>query len=262
MELLLNIIKVFWSMIKIILSNPILLTMFVLSIMLEILYPKLRGLVGELKVKLKLKQLHEKEYIVLNDIMLEDENGTHQIDHLVISKYGIFVIEMKNYYGLIIGDEYKNNWTQYLGKKKSDFKNPIHQNYGHTKALEKILNIDNKIFIPTVCFSNQVELKTNTKSIVIQLKNLIKTIKSFYLIQLDMDIKEIENQIQSVNITDKSERKKHIKNIKIKIKEENIKVDNMICPKCGNKLVLRNGKYGTFIGCSNFPKCQYTNNRR
>ena len=124
MELLLNIIKVFWSMINIILSNPILLTMFVLSIMLEILYPKLRGLVGELKVKLKLKQLPEKEYIVLNDIMLEDENGTHQIDHLVISKYGIFVIEMKNYYGLIIGDEYKNNWTQYLGKKKSDFKNP------------------------------------------------------------------------------------------------------------------------------------------
>ena len=39
--------------------------------------------------------------------MLEDENGTHQIDHIVISKYGIFVIEMKNYYGMIVGDDYK-----------------------------------------------------------------------------------------------------------------------------------------------------------
>ena len=194
--------------------------------------------------------------------MLSDENGTHQIDHLVISKYGIFVIEMKNYSGLIIGDEYKSNWTQYLGKKKSDFKNPIHQNYGHTKALEKILNMDNKIFIPIVCFSDQAKLKTNTKSVVIQLEKLIKTIKKFYLIQLDMDIKEIANQIQSLNITNKHERKKHIKNIKIKIKEENTKVDNMICPKCGNKLVLRNSKHGTFIGCSNFPKCKYTNNRR
>ena len=149
-----------------------------------------------------------------------------------------------------------------MGKKKSDFKNPIHQNYGHTKVLEKILSLDNNVFIPIVCFSDQAELKTNTNSIVIQLENLIKTIKSFYLIQLDIDIKEIANQIQSLNITKKIERKKHIKNIKIKIQEENKKLDNMICPRCGNKLVLRNGKYGTFIGCSNFPKCQYTNNKR
>ena len=262
MELILNIIKVFWSLIKIILSNPILLTMFVLSIILEILYPKLRGLAGELRVKLKLNRLSKKEYIILNDIMLSDENGTHQIDHIVISRYGIFVIEMKNYYGLIIGDEYKNSWTQYLGKKKSDFKNPIHQNYGHTKVLEKILSLDNNVFIPIVCFSDQAKLKTNTNSIVIQLENLIKTIKSFYLIQLNIDIKEIANQIQLLNITNKSERKKHIQNIKIKIKEENKKVDNMICPRCGNKLVLRNVKYGTFIGCSNFPKCQYTNKKR
>ena len=30
-----------------------------------------------------------------------------------------------------------------------------------------------------------------------------------------------------------------------------------MCPKCGNKLILKNSKYGTFVGCSNFPKCRY-----
>lgn len=31
----------------------------------------------------------------------------------------------------------------------------------------------------------------------------------------------------------------------------------MICPKCGGNLITRNGKYGEFIGCSNYPKCKY-----
>ena len=32
---------------------------------------------------------------------------------------------------------------------------------------------------------------------------------------------------------------------------------NMFCPKCGNKLIYRRGKYGPFIGCTNYPKCKY-----
>ncbi len=38
-----------------------------------------------------------------------------------------------------------------------------------------------------------------------------------------------------------------------------IKATN-ICPRCGNKLVIRNGSRGKFIGCNGFPKCRYTNN--
>lgn len=32
---------------------------------------------------------------------------------------------------------------------------------------------------------------------------------------------------------------------------------NDVCPRCGGTLVKRNGKYGTFMGCSNYPKCRY-----
>lgn len=38
--------------------------------------------------------------------------------------------------------------------------------------------------------------------------------------------------------------------------------DDMICPNCGGKLVERNGKYGSFIGCSNYPKCHYKRNKK
>ncbi len=30
-----------------------------------------------------------------------------------------------------------------------------------------------------------------------------------------------------------------------------------ICPECGNKLVVRKGKYGEFVACSNYPECKY-----
>ena len=34
--------------------------------------------------------------------------------------------------------------------------------------------------------------------------------------------------------------------------------DSFICEKCGAKLILRNGKYGEFYGCSNYPNCKFT----
>ena len=33
--------------------------------------------------------------------------------------------------------------------------------------------------------------------------------------------------------------------------------NNVFCPKCGGTLIKRNGKYGLFLGCSNYPKCKY-----
>lgn len=32
---------------------------------------------------------------------------------------------------------------------------------------------------------------------------------------------------------------------------------NDVCPRCGGTLVKRSGKYGAFMGCSNYPKCRY-----
>ena len=71
------------------------------------------------------------------------------------------------------------------------------------------------------------------------------------------DIKELSNIIVSNNIVDKEMRKKHVKNIRTKLNHNRELEKNMICPKCGNGLVERNGKYGKFIGCSNYPKCKY-----
>lgn len=245
------------TIIKALITEPTILILIVLTILSKKLYPKFRGFMGEFWVKTELNKLDKKEYIILNDILLEEENETHQIDHIVISKYGIFVIETKNYYGMITGNEYKDTWTQHLGKKKYYFKNPVHQNYGHIKTLEKTLNIDNNLFISIICFSNQTKIRINVKNNVTQLDYLNNTIRTFNKILIYSDLNAIANKITTLNIKEKNKRKSHVNNIKNKLKEERKKIDNMICPKCNGDLVLKTGKYGSFIGCSNYPKCKY-----
>ncbi|MFC2476129.1 MAG: topoisomerase DNA-binding C4 zinc finger domain-containing protein [Catonella sp.] len=33
-----------------------------------------------------------------------------------------------------------------------------------------------------------------------------------------------------------------------------------MCPRCGGSLKLRNGKFGSFLGCTSYPDCRYTEN--
>ena len=51
-------------------------------------YPQLRGFWGERWVKDELNKLPKTNYKILNNITISDEKGIHQIDHIVVSKYG------------------------------------------------------------------------------------------------------------------------------------------------------------------------------
>lgn len=251
------------SLIKL-LTNPKIIILLIIAILIERLYPKIRGFFGEFWVKQELKKLPE-EYIVLNDIMIKSKNKTHQMDHIIISRYGIFVIEMKNYYGLIKGTEFEEKWTQYLGKKKYKFLNPIRQNYGHIETLKELLNLKANQFISIICFSNQAKLSVKTKTKVTQLDFILEEIYPYKNVLINSDLKEIEQKILSSNITETKEKRKHVKTIKQNIKEKEkkeVKPKEDICPKCGGKLVERTGKYGDFFGCSNYPNCKFTKQKR
>ena len=90
---------------------------------------------GEKEVNQVLSKL--KGYKLLSDILIKRENGSSQIDHILIGKKGIFVIETKDYSGSIYGEQYSKYWIQIINRNKNEFYNPIRQNYGHIKALEE-----------------------------------------------------------------------------------------------------------------------------
>ena len=232
--------------------------LIILDILLTKYYSKLIGLAGELWVKLELKKL-PKDYLILNDVMIETKDeSTHQVDHIVVSKYGIFVIETKQYNGYIKGNDYDKKWEINLGKQKYYVTNPVHQNYGHIKSLQEVLSLNENNFISIVCISSRARLKIKS-NIVTPIASLLDKILS-YKEEVLPNYEEIYNKLLDINIIDKSKRKKHVKQAK-NIKKEKEQQSVNKCPKCGGNLIIRNGKYGSFIGCSNYPRCKYTKKR-
>ena len=75
--------------------------------------PKYKGKEGENRVHNILMQLPD-DYVILDDVVLPTNKGTTQIDHIVVSKYGVFAIETKNYRGEIYGDDNRKEWTQMI----------------------------------------------------------------------------------------------------------------------------------------------------
>ena len=106
----------------------------------------IKGTLGELRQEIRLDGLPREHYKVINNIIIPNKENTSQIDHLVISNFGIFVIENKNFKGNIYGSERSKTWTQFLGGTKNNFYNPIYQNYSHIKAIENILGTNKNIY--------------------------------------------------------------------------------------------------------------------
>lgn len=234
--------------------------MIVLGIIFQIFAPKIKGYFGEKSVSFFLSTLDESKYKVINNIMLRIGDKTTQLDHVVVSNYGIFVIETKNYKGWITGNEYDDYWKQTIYNRKEKLRNPIKQNYGHIQALKEHLSeYSNANFISIIAFTTKADLKVDTKTPVIYTINLPKIIRSFDVESISNSTRDlIYTKLISLNIDSKENRKEHVKAIHNDIRDKNNKIENNICPKCGGNLIARNGKYGKFKGCSNYPKCRFT----
>jgi hypothetical protein len=224
--------------------------------------PRIKGFIGELKVAWQLDRLNAEEYKIFNNLLIVTGNGSSQIDHVVISKYGIFVIETKNYKGWIFGNEKSEYWTQVIFRYKKKFINPIKQNWTHVYALKNIFpDFENIIYYPIVVFTGNVKLKNISSTIpVIYNKNLFNTIMSKReIVNLSNDeMIVIVNKLLEINTTDREARNEHINHVKHQRKERKRKEKLLVCPRCGVDLVVRDGKYGKFYGCQNYPRCKYT----
>ena len=107
--------------------------------------PEWKGKYSEKLAYHKMLELPD-EYHIFNDLFFENNGYTTQIDHVVVSPYGVFVIETKGYKGWILGGENSDYWTQVIYKFKAQFYNPIKQNDGHVRFLRHILQMfDNEV---------------------------------------------------------------------------------------------------------------------
>lgn len=220
------------------------------------------GAVGESIFNQAAKKYLSDDYILINDIVLKSGNGTTQIDQVIVSKFGLFVIEIKNYKGWIWGNANSQYWIQTLSKgSKNKFQNPLRQNYKHIKALEYLLKCQPNYLKSLVVFSSFCQFKTSLPSNVVQGEaayiNYIKEHKESLI--SDDEVKEVTQKVLGARL-DASEYRKHIQKVKNQYQnaDENTSPE---CPKCGKNMVLRKSKSGpnlgrSFWGCSSYPQCR------
>lgn len=224
-----------------------------------------KGKVGESKVKVSGELwLPSGIYHAIHDLTLPTPRGTTQIDHVYVSKYGIFVVETKNYQGWIFGSAHQKQWTQVIYGDKFKLLNPLIQNYGHIRAVQATLNVAPEIIHSVVVFTGDSKFKTPMPPNVTKGRKFAKYIKSFKTVVLsEQEVHGIVQRLQTGSFERGGKtNRQHVRNVKA---NQGGKVQSDNCPRCGSKLTLRTAKKGPnagsqFWGCTEFPNCRFTRN--
>lgn len=208
------------------LLNALIQTWYIIPILLILFFfktPFFKGWIGEFIIDTISKIfLNKSKYHLLKNITLPTDNGTTQIDHIIVSQFGIFVVETKNMKGWIFGGQNQKTWTQQIYKHKSKFQNPLHQNYKHTKTIENNLNIDSSKIFSVIVFVGESTFKTSMPENVTYPVGYIKFIKSKSEVMLtNQEVTEIISQIQSGKLKSSLKtHRQHVKHVKSIISEK------------------------------------------
>ena len=237
---------------------------YLLFILLGIIFllfrsSRFKGYVGESKVISKINSLVSEngEYKTFHDVILQTPDGSTQIDHILISPYGIFVIETKNLTGWIFGSADQKTWTQTIYRNKFKFQNPLHQNFKHVRAVQSLLNADTKKIFSIVVFVGNSNFRTVMPDNVVKLRDLVAHLKSYaQQILSNESVEKYSEMLRDAALNVSITQRGHVRNIK-----QNM--TNPICPRCGKPMVLRTARKGReggpkFWGCSGYPACKAT----
>lgn len=220
--------------------------------------PSVLGFFGRFRRFLRERPLHGPDYHHFREIIIPGLRGTTEIDHLVVSKFGIFVVELKDYSGWIFGNADDASWTAtYRSGNRFKFQNPLRQNYGHLKSVETFLSVEPHLLHGVVVFRGSFEFMTPIPDGVLchEYKPWIAAWQDVVLDDAAVD--SIVSWLQMNARHGGFAALKHVESVRLR------HVSGTKCPKCGGDLRLRTQKKGPepgseFLGCANYPSCRCT----
>lgn len=179
--------------------------------------PDSRGRFGEMIVAsiFDPRFFGEEEHYIVNNIILETEDGkTHQIDHVVIYKTGIFCIETKNIEGFIVGSLSSRTWKIYSGKEPYEIFNPILQNKKHVEVLSEFLK--QKHDINSIVVFVKDNKPKDCDDIVLNLQELKDYVKNFPCKEemTSEEMKEIYDSLTTYKKESNITALEHVNNVK------------------------------------------------
>jgi hypothetical protein len=246
-----------------------------------------KGWFGEKVVSLMLKLSLDKGcYTIIDDVTIPDgEGGTTQIDHLVVSPFGVFVVETKNMGGWIFGTEREATWTQKFRRAPArSFQNPMRQNYKHTETLAEALGVPREALFSVIVFVGDSHFKTPIPPNVTYGLGCVRPIKARREVLLSPEqVTQLVGAIEQLRLTPGAEtHRQHVEYLRSRERAaapppaarpppvarpqpaQVLPVSaERRCPQCGKGLILRTARQGAhagsqFWGCAGFPSCRYT----
>lgn len=120
----------------------------------------------------------EPHHIMQNVTLPLKNDGSSQIDVVLLSKRGVFVIEVKAFRGIIKGKVEDEHWTQSRGFNSRDFRNPLRQNQSHLHALNECIGVPMGLMHSVVVFGREGRFKDPIADNVIHLDKLRELIRA------------------------------------------------------------------------------------
>lgn len=140
--------------------------------------PRFRGDIAQTRVRRVLAAgLEKNRYTIFNDLLVPSGGGTTAIDHVVVSRFGIFVIASCYQRGRISGTEVQDQWRRQGWLGSSRFDNPVHRNRLQVEALQRLLDFPARVFIPVVVMVGQRGFKTKPPGHVVTPERLLDFIR-------------------------------------------------------------------------------------
>lgn len=143
---------------------------------------EIKGREAEEKIVKILSRIFGSHNVMHDSYFINKNQKTTQIDVVAVDKTGIYVIESKDYSGLIKGSEKSKQWGQFLyNKEKNFFLNPIGQNAAHIDAIRRNLkefDIPEEAYKSYIVFGNEctLDLGEIKEAKVLQVESLFYTI--------------------------------------------------------------------------------------
>lgn len=250
---------------------------------------RFKGMVGEWFINLCIRLfLDKREYRLLKDVTLPTPQGSTQIDHVIVSRFGLFVIETKNMKGWIFGNPTQKRWTQQIYRRKHSFQNPLHQNHLHMMTLKSLLGLSDNQLHSVIFFIGDCTFKTPMPQNVMN-RGLIRYVKGITTpVLAESEVAHVVDTIQQGRLAANWQtHRQHVTQLKTRHADPSANhvstrepvrqsvanppsqsvspPDNPppICPRCGSTMVLRTAGRGDnkgkpFWGCHEFPTCRGT----
>ena len=248
-----------------------------------------KGMVGEWFINLCIRLfLDKREYRLLKDVTLPTPQGSTQTDHVIVSRFGLFVIETKNMKGWIFGNPTQKSWTQQIYRRKHSFQNPLHQNHLHMMTLKSLLGLSDNQLHSVIFFIGDCTFKTPMPQNVMN-RGLIRYVKGITTpVLAESEVAHVVDTIQQGRLAANWQtHRQHVTQLKTRHADPSANhvstrepvrqsvanppsqsvspPDNPppICPRCGSTMVLRTAGRGDnkgkpFWGCHEFPTCRGT----